>query len=208
MELMEAIEKRRTVRDFQDRPVPEDVIKKALYAGLKAPSYNHQKEVYFTLVRDPQLLLALTVADNMNEEVSESFRKVLQTDYEELARDMYMDAIPKQRRMTLKAPEYLIVAYKPIMPVSATRTVNNLNGHSAVWACIENILLSLAEDGVYGTTMVPENAGHKGPAQYPAGARGSRHDTVWLQGRGREDNTAKRGHGGRRAAHRQVGIDG
>jgi nitroreductase len=43
MELMQAIEKRRTVRDFLDKPVAQSVIEKALCAGLKAPSYNHRK---------------------------------------------------------------------------------------------------------------------------------------------------------------------
>ena len=41
MELYEAIEKRRTIRDFEDKPVDMKVIKKILSAGLKAPTNNH-----------------------------------------------------------------------------------------------------------------------------------------------------------------------
>ena len=41
MELYEAIEKRRTIRDFEDKPVDMEGIKKILSAGLKAPTNNH-----------------------------------------------------------------------------------------------------------------------------------------------------------------------
>ena len=33
MDLYEAIEKRRTIRDFQDKPVPMEIIKKIISAG-------------------------------------------------------------------------------------------------------------------------------------------------------------------------------
>lgn len=36
MDFYEAIEKRRTVRDFEDKPIPMDIIKRILSAGLKA----------------------------------------------------------------------------------------------------------------------------------------------------------------------------
>lgn len=157
MELMEAIEKRKTVRDFLDKRVPEDVIKKALYAGLKAPSYNHQKQVFFTLVRDPKLRLGLIAAEGMKDEVSETFQATLKREYEQLAQEMYMDAIPKQNKMLRDAPELLVVSYKPKKAFADSRTPADLNCHAAVWACIENILLSLAEDDIYGTTMVPDN---------------------------------------------------
>lgn len=156
MELMEAIEKRRTVRDYLDREIPLEILKKALEAGLKAPSYNHLKQIYFTLVKDPALRLALTQTEDMKETVSEEAKRGLQS-YEALARQMYLDAIPKQKRMILYAPEVLVVAYKPKTQVAASQSVADLNCLAAVWCCIENMLLSLAEDDVYGTTIVPAN---------------------------------------------------
>ena len=47
MELYEAIEKRRTIRDFEDKPVDMEVIKKILSAGLKAPTNNHLRQWEF-----------------------------------------------------------------------------------------------------------------------------------------------------------------
>jgi len=41
-------------------------------------------------------------------ELKESFEG-----YDTLAKSMYLDAIPKQKRMILTAPELLVVVYKP-----------------------------------------------------------------------------------------------
>ena len=52
MELYDAIEKRRTIRDFEDKPVDMEIIKKILSAGLKAPTNNHLREWEFVIVND------------------------------------------------------------------------------------------------------------------------------------------------------------
>ena len=155
MELLEVINLRRTVRDFSDKKVPFEIIQRALNAGLKAPSYNHQKEWYFILVKDQKIRLALTQAEKMVEEVSDKFKKALGS-YEVLAQEMYLDAIPKQKKMLLTAPEVLVVAYKPKTQIAESKRVCDLNCLSAVWCCIQNILLSLAENDVFGTTVIPE----------------------------------------------------
>lgn len=155
MELLDVINCRRTVRDFSDKEVKFEIIQKALNAGLKAPSYNHQKEWDFILVKDQSTRLALTQADKMVEVVSDKYRKALES-YETLAQEMYLDAIPKQKKMILTAPEVLVVAYKPKTQITESKKVYDLNCLSAVWCCIENILLSLAADNVFGTTIIPE----------------------------------------------------
>ncbi len=52
MELYEAIEKRRTIREFEDRPVEEKITKKIIAAGLRAPTNNHLREWEFVIVND------------------------------------------------------------------------------------------------------------------------------------------------------------
>ena len=155
MELLDVINSRRTVRDFSEKAVPFEIIQRALNAGLKAPSYNHQKEWNFILVKDQNTRLALTQAEKMVEVVSDKFKKVLES-YETLAQEMYLDAIPKQKKMILTAPEVLVVVYKPKTQIIESKRVCDLNCLSAVWCCIENILLSLAENDVFGTSDIPE----------------------------------------------------
>ena len=52
MDIYEAIEKRRTVRDFEDKSIDPKIIKKILSAGLKAPTNNHLREWEFVIVND------------------------------------------------------------------------------------------------------------------------------------------------------------
>jgi nitroreductase len=156
MELLEAINRRRTVRDFSKEEVPFEIIERSLEAGLKAPSYNHLKQWDFILVKEQNIRLALTQTEEMIEKVTDELKQNFR-DHDTLAKGMYLDAIPKQKRMILTAPELLVVVYKPKTQVSESRRVYDLNCLSSVWCCIENILLSLAENEVFGVTFIPKN---------------------------------------------------
>lgn len=156
MELAEVINRRRTVRDFSKEEVSFEIIKKSLEAGLKAPSYNHLKEWDFILIKDQDIRLALTQTEEMIEEVTDELKQKFK-DHDFLAKDMYLDAIPKQKRMILTSPELLVVVYKPKTQVSESKRVYDLNCFASVWCCIENILLSLAENEVFGVTFIPKN---------------------------------------------------
>ena len=62
MELMEAIRTRRAVRDYEDKPVPEDKLRNVLEAARLAPSASNRQRWKFIVVRDikrrPELSLA------------------------------------------------------------------------------------------------------------------------------------------------------
>lgn len=156
MEFIEVINKRRTIRDFTDQEVSFAIIERSLQAGLKAPSYNHLKQWDFILIKETNLRIALSQTEEMIEEVTDELKKAL-NGYEVLAKDMYLDAIPKQKRMIINAPELLVVVYKPKTQVNESKRVYDLNCLASVWCCIENILLSLAEDDVFGVTFIPKN---------------------------------------------------
>lgn len=156
MELQEVILKRRTIRDFLDMPIEQEIMNSALQAGLHAPSYNHLKEWDFILVRDLKTRLELTQTEEMTEKVSDELKKAFEGS-DSLAKEMYLDAIPKQKRMILSAPELLVVVYKPKTQVSDSKRVYDLNCLASVWCCIENVLLCLAENDVFGVTFIPQN---------------------------------------------------
>ena len=52
MDVYEAIATRRTVRDFEDKPVEMSLIERVLDAGLKAPSNNHLRQWEFVIIND------------------------------------------------------------------------------------------------------------------------------------------------------------
>lgn len=51
MDLYEALEKRRTIRDFSDREVCDEVLEKILSAAFKAPTNDHLRQFEFIVVR-------------------------------------------------------------------------------------------------------------------------------------------------------------
>ena len=156
MELQKVIAKRRTIRDFSNRPIDQGIIDNALRAGLRAPSYNHLKQWDFILVRDMKIRLALTETEEMIEEITDELKKAFEN-HDTLSKEMYLDAIPKQKRMILTAPELLAVVYKPKTQVNESKRIYDLNCLASVWCCIENILLSLAENDIFGVTFIPQN---------------------------------------------------
>ncbi len=60
MEVSEAIRLRRSVRAYDSRPVPEDVLNDVLEAGRIAPSAMNYQPWHFIVVRDPDRRKALT----------------------------------------------------------------------------------------------------------------------------------------------------
>ncbi|MDF2671913.1 MAG: hypothetical protein K0R09_178 [Clostridiales bacterium] len=156
MELQEVIIRRRTIRDFSDKPINQEIINEALQSGLHAPSYNHLRQWDFILVKDLKKRLALTQTEEMIEEITDELKRSFEG-HEFIAKEMYLDAIPKQKRMLLTAPELLVIVYKPKTQINDSKRTYDLNCLASVWCCIENILLSLSERDVFGVTFIPQN---------------------------------------------------
>jgi len=55
MNVLEAIEKRRSVRSYQNRPIPEEKLKKILEAARLAPSARNAQSFKFIVVKDERL---------------------------------------------------------------------------------------------------------------------------------------------------------
>lgn len=157
MELKEVIEKRRTIRDFQDKEVPGSIIEYAIENGFKAPTYNHLRDWDFIIINSEESKLKLIASENLDKPVNTNELEILFKNEETIMKDMYLDAIPKQKRMLLDAPSVVIVIYKPKTRIKNIKSIYDINCLASVWTCIENFLLSLAEHDVYGVTFIPQN---------------------------------------------------
>jgi nitroreductase len=157
MELKAAIEKRRTVRDFQNKIVPDTIIKYSVKNAFKAPSYNHLREWDFIIIKKLESKLSLINAENLDKTISKEVLENAFKNEDMVMKEMYLDAIPKQKKMILSAPSVIIVVFKPKIKVINAKRIYDLNCLASVWACIENLLLSLAEHDVFGVTYIPQN---------------------------------------------------
>ena len=155
MDFYEAVEKRRTVKEFQSKPVEEEKLLGILAAGLKAPSHNHLREWEFILTKDFErrkgvVDLGVTAKDYSEKEVEIATKPM--TEWEKPA---YLAALPAQRRMLMSSPELLIVCFKMKKALRECKTLYELNNFASVWTCIENILLAMTAEGLYGVTFIP-----------------------------------------------------
>jgi nitroreductase len=157
MELKDAIEKRRTIRDFQNTEVPFNIINYAIENAFKAPSYNHLREWDFIIIKNLESKLSLINAENLDKTPSKVELESVFENEATIMKEMYLDAIPKQKKMILNAPLVIIVVFKPKTKVLDAKKIYDLNCLASVWACIENFLLSLAEHDVFGVTYIPQN---------------------------------------------------
>lgn len=155
MELYEAIEKRRTIRDFEDRPVDMAIVKKILSAGLKAPTNNHLREWEFVIVNDKkERSKVLNLEDMTNPEDCEKMLDGFgMTDADQ--RGMYHIAMPKQFSMLYHAGCLIFPFFKLRKPLLEPTCLSDLNEFASIWLCIENILLAAAAEGIYGVTRIP-----------------------------------------------------
>jgi nitroreductase len=157
MEFKEVLNKRRTVRDFSKQEIPIDIIKNAVMNGFKAPTYNHMREWDFVISTDMDSKLKIIDAENLNRviDINELEKMFITEDSDKKA--MYLDAIPKQKKMILEAPAVLTIIYRPKTKIKKADTIYEVNCLASVWCCIENILLSLAENDIFGVTYIPQN---------------------------------------------------
>ena len=156
IEFYETFSRRRSVREFQPRPVEAEKIRRVLEAGLKAPSHNHLREWEFILLKDIERRKeVLALEPSSHDFTAREINKWTDGVTDKLEKGMYLNALPIQKRMLISAPELLIVCFKMRKSLEDCETLFNLNSFASVWACIENILLAMAAEGLYGVTKIP-----------------------------------------------------
>ncbi|HDD40533.1 MAG TPA: nitroreductase [Nitrososphaeria archaeon] len=71
-ELLEVIYRRRSVRKYEKKPIPEEILKAILEAGRLAPTAKNLQPWHFIVVRDPEIKRKLIFTDwnNFIEEAS------------------------------------------------------------------------------------------------------------------------------------------
>lgn len=156
MDFYSVVEQRRTVRDFSEQEVSPVVLRRIIEAGMKAPSHNHLRQWVFILVKDPAKRKELVVAEGMKEVTNVQGLRQQFAGSDPLATEMYLDAIPKQKKMLLTAPELLAVVYKKKLAFDDCNRLYDLNDFASAWCVIENVLLAMAAEGLFGVTYIPQ----------------------------------------------------
>ncbi len=155
MNIYEAVEARRTIRDFEDKPVPMPVMERIIDAGLKAPTNDHLRQWEFVIVNDKEERAKVLRVENMTsrDECEKMLDGFGMTD--EVQRDMYRAAMPRQFSMLYNAGCLILPFFKVDEPLLRPSSLSSLNYFASIWCCIENMLLAAASEGIFGVTRIP-----------------------------------------------------
>ncbi len=156
MELYEAMNQRRTIRDFLDKEIPADLISKIINAGLKAPTNDHLRSWEFIVISDKEEKARII------KEIPKTFTQKEVTDFMDslnmtdvCQRAMYMDGVPKQYSMLYHSGCLILPLFRQDHPLLKPDSLNALNNFASIWCCIENILLAATAEGLGCVTRIP-----------------------------------------------------
>ena len=160
MELYEAIYKRRTVRKFLEKEVDFDAVKRILEAGNRAPTWNHNRNwSYIVLRTEEEKAYAFEHAKKIAEKFdAEKYLNAPRPYPTTLAQKMYAYAMPRQSTMLKDAPYVSIPVFKS--KELNGEYVSKLNPFSTIWCVIENIFLAATAEGLACSMRIPLNEEH------------------------------------------------
>ena len=153
MDFYEVIEKRRTVRDFEEEEIADAVIERIISAALKAPTNDHMRDWHYIVVRDRETVVKLL--DAIPKGISDEDMDKLVRDWnldDSLQQECYRKAVPKQYRMLFEASVVIIPLLKQKTDILHPDNISHLNGFASIWCSIENLFLAAVAEG-YGCNL-------------------------------------------------------
>ena len=154
MDVYEAIYKRRTTRDFKNKTVPDEIIRRIIDAGLQAPTHDHLRNWEFVVIKEKKdKERALQFLRQGIKPTLEILKKVLVDGT--LQQKMYAEAMPKQHSMLMDASHIILPFFKSNSNVLKPSCVSSLNPVSSIWCVIENIFLAATAEGLACSVRIP-----------------------------------------------------
>ena len=147
MEFYEVIDKRRSIRQFEDREIPREVLERILNAGLKAPSSNHQRRWELVTLTDKAMIL----------ELAKLIRPYLCRIQEPKTpqQEMFKIAYPRQRSMIEESACVILPYFKQKYAFDNPKNDYDLMDYGAAWALVENMLLAATAEGLGSVVHIP-----------------------------------------------------
>lgn len=160
MDFYDVVNNRRTAREFLDKEVDFEAIKRILEAGNRAPTWNHNRNWSFIVLRtDEEKEYAFSYAKKIAEKFdAEKYLNMPRPYPITLGQKMYGYAMPRQFTMLKNAPYVVIPVFK--CKELNGEYVSKLNPFSTIWCVIENIFLAATAEGLACSMRIPLNEEH------------------------------------------------
>lgn len=153
MDFYKAVEKRRTIRDFENEEIPQAVVERIIAAALKAPTNDHMRDWHYIVIRDKETVAKLLdiIPKGISDEDMEQLLKDWNLNDSE-QQSAYRNAVPKQHKMLMDASVVVIPLLKQKTDILHPDNISHLNGFASIWCSIENLFLASTAEG-YGCTL-------------------------------------------------------
>ena len=156
MELYEVLEKRRTYRDYSDREVSDEILKRVLGAAFKAPTNDHLRQFEFIVVRGRENIAKVIapLVKNMAAFKDLVFEVDDTGDKEKM--EMFADALPKQQKMLMESGLLILPFFRQKQsPLLKPVEQSSLNYFASAWCALENMLLAATAEGLGTVFHIP-----------------------------------------------------
>lgn len=149
-EFFEEMRRRRTVRDFSDRPVPREVLDACIQTAMTAPSGANMQPWHFVVVADPELKRQIRVAA---EKVESDF-------YAGKASDEWLQALADlgtdEHKPFLEVAPYLIIVFAQLHGVDAEgKTIKHYYVNESVGIATGLLIAAIHHAGLVSVTHTP-----------------------------------------------------
>ncbi len=147
MEFYEVISKRRSIRQFEGREIPREVLERILDAGLRAPSSSHQRRWELVTLTEKAIIHDLA-------QIVRPYPcriKEPRTPQQE----MFKIAYPRQRSMIEECACVVLPLFKQKYPMTVDKNGYGLMDYGAAWALVENMLLAATAEGLGSVVHIP-----------------------------------------------------
>jgi iodotyrosine deiodinase len=148
------MQRRRTVRDFSDKPVPREIIEECLLTAGTAPNGANLQPWHFVVVSDPQIKHEIRIAAEQEEEEF----------YHRRASQEWLDALAEigtdEHKPFLDTAPYLIAIFgKNHSVLPDGRRVKNYYVHESVGIAVGFLITAIHNTGLVSLTHTPSPMG-------------------------------------------------
>lgn len=147
MEFYDVINKRRTIRDFENKEIAQEVLNRILDAGLKAPSSDHMRRWAPVAITDKATIHAIS-------EIVKPYPCNIATP-QSPQQEMFKIAFPRQQSMLGNAGCLILPYFYQKASMYKPENVFGLINYGATWALVENMLLAATYEGLGCAIHVP-----------------------------------------------------
>ena len=145
--------KRRTVRDFSDKPVPVDIIIDAVKAASSAPSGANKQPWHFVVVKDPEIKKEIRIGAEKEEKAF----------YEHRAPDYWLKDLNQfgtdWHKPFLEIAPYVIIVFKKHYDLEGEKQKKNYYVNESVGIASGFLLIALHNAGLVTLTHTPAPMG-------------------------------------------------